>query len=133
MKKPLHIQILQFVSKLPPERFPIQDLSTLSVKASEAEVLQSIQMLADDGGIKAAIVNDHMGRPAQAAIRSITLEGRKHLDGWLDEARKKDPIHKATKLGRDAGVFGFGAITGGVLTKFGEYLFDLVRQSLHLH
>jgi hypothetical protein len=130
MKKPLPIAILSYVASQPPEKFPIQEFTIEDADGTESECIRQIAELEAAGLLSAAIWRDNMGRPAKAAIRGMTIEGRAHLATWEAETIQANPIRKAGRWTRDMVMVAIGAILMGLFPKVSEYLWRFLERFL---
>jgi hypothetical protein len=126
MKKPLGIAILSYVGAQPPENFPIQEFTIQDSDATPEEVLAEIALLNGAGLLSAAILRDNKGRPLQVAIRSITLQGRDHLESWIDNRKKQNPIHKVWVWM----IALIGVLLASMLTESGKHLFVILQEKV---
>jgi len=132
MKKPLDIRILEHLETLPAEKFPLNELDLPGGQVPSTELLAEVFRMEEAGLIKAATARNSQGQPAMAVITDKTVHGRGYLEQWLSQAREKDPLLKGARWTRDMLLLGVGMVAGGILTKFGESLFELLKRQIHL-
>jgi hypothetical protein len=97
---------------------------------TEQEITNECCRLIDAGLLEGSSLRDEQGVYRGAAMTGITRAGIDYLEERKGKLKTAHPLHKASQLARDAIVFLLGAVAGGVFTKLGEYLFDLLKTHL---
>jgi len=97
---------------------------------TEHEMTAECCRLIDAGLLDGSSIRDEQGIYCGAAITGITRAGVDYLEERTEKLKSASPVHKVSKLARDSVVFLIGAVAGGVFTKFGEYLFELMQTHL---
>jgi hypothetical protein len=126
MKVPLNITVLEYLVCQDASIFPIQHTQLPDFGVVEVELLHEIAKLERAGYIDARVVHGNAGEPALAAITRVTLQGDNYLESWKEKTKAKSPLRKMSRWS----VLGVGLVLGGVLTKSGEFLFELLKRKI---
>ena len=132
MKKPLSIQVLESIECAKPSAFPIHvnlGRPLEGVKAQPDEILQEIYRLTGSGLLDSALLPLVEGKPSGGAIKMVTHQGKRELAEWRSKADEESLAGTLSRHTRDVLFFCLGAIAGGFLGKYGEYLFNLTPLS----
>jgi len=98
---------------------------------SNDEVLEECCRLIDAGYLRGKPFPSARGVYRGAGITGITRQGIEYLEKRKEELKARNPARKFWKGTREAAIFCTGAVVGGLLTKFGEFLFGFIASRFH--